>query len=85
MLCRDSDVVWWDDYAAAAAAYARACTLWKREDTLNYVDCQDYIHPGSEVVLIGTQYLLNRLCCLSRTTCGDAQRRSVQELARILP
>ena len=74
ILCRDSGVVWWDDYAAAAAEYARACALWKRNDTLHYVNCHDYIHPASEVVSTGTQYLLNRLCRSNRMTCSESDQ-----------
>jgi len=71
---QDSGVVWWDDYAAAAAEYARACTLWKRNDTLRYVNCFDDIHPASVVVSTGTQYLLNRLCRSSLTNCSESDQ-----------
>jgi len=73
-LLQDSGVVWWDDYAAAAAEYARACALSKRHDSLNYVNCDDDIHPGSGVVSTGTQYLLNRLCRSNGTTCSESDQ-----------
>jgi len=74
-LLHDSGVVWWDDYAPAAAEYALACALWKRTVwNVYYANCDDDIHPGSDVISTGTQYLLNRLCRSNGTTCTESNQ-----------
>lgn len=54
----------WDSVNMIVEDYLQACALNQmlRDDKLEYLNCDDFIHPGYIALSISTQLLINHIC-----------------------
>lgn len=61
---RDSGIVIWDSINVIVEDYLNSCALTGmiRVDKAQYLNCDDFIHPGFVASSISTQLLINHIC-----------------------
>jgi hypothetical protein len=61
---RGTRVVVWESLIPSIGEYIRSCFLvrFNRYDVHGYELCDDYIHPGHQVLSMGSQLILNHVC-----------------------
>lgn len=58
-------MVIWDAVNIVVEEYLRACAITKieRQDTAEYMNCKDVMHPGFGALAIAAQLIMNHICC----------------------